>query len=182
MPINPKKVIVIDVEATCWEKKKPKGQHNDVIEYGLAVLDLASGELTANEGILVQPTTSEISSFCTQLTTITPAMVNQEGQSFSEASAYLTEKYQAKQYIWASYGAYDFNQIHRQCQREGVPFPLSGQHLNVKALFALQQQSPRPVGMAEALRLLQIPLEGTHHRGIDDARNIAKILQRLLGK
>jgi inhibitor of KinA sporulation pathway (predicted exonuclease) len=30
--------------------------------------------------------------------------------------------------------------------------------------------------MAGALRQLGIPLAGTHHRGIDDARNIAKIL------
>lgn len=180
MPIHPQKVIVIDVEASCWEKKKPKGQHHDIIEYGLAVLDIANGQIIANEGILVHPTTSEISPFCTQLTTITPAMIEQEGRSFAEASAYLTETYQAKQYIWASYGAYDFQQIHRQCQREGVPFPLSGQHLNVKALFALKMQTSRPVGMAEALRALNIPLEGTHHRGVDDARNIAKILLQLL--
>ncbi len=30
--------------------------------------------------------------------------------------------------------------------------------------------------MARALARLGIPLEGTHHRGIDDARNIARIL------
>jgi len=30
--------------------------------------------------------------------------------------------------------------------------------------------------MAKALHILEIPLEGAHHRGIDDARNIKKIL------
>jgi inhibitor of KinA sporulation pathway (predicted exonuclease) len=34
--------------------------------------------------------------------------------------------------------------------------------------------------MAQALRLLGLPLEGTHHRGSDDARNIARIAQVLL--
>jgi inhibitor of KinA sporulation pathway (predicted exonuclease) len=34
--------------------------------------------------------------------------------------------------------------------------------------------------MAAALAQLDLPLEGTHHRGIDDARNIAKILHHLL--
>jgi inhibitor of KinA sporulation pathway (predicted exonuclease) len=29
--------------------------------------------------------------------------------------------------------------------------------------------------MEKALNKLNIPLEGTHHRGIDDAKNIAKI-------
>lgn len=34
--------------------------------------------------------------------------------------------------------------------------------------------------MAGALALLNIPLEGTHHRGVDDAKNIAKILNKVL--
>ena len=34
--------------------------------------------------------------------------------------------------------------------------------------------------MARALEMLALPLEGTHHRGADDAWNIAGILARLL--
>ena len=34
--------------------------------------------------------------------------------------------------------------------------------------------------MDEALRLLGLPLEGTHHRGGDDAWNIAAVLLALL--
>lgn len=34
--------------------------------------------------------------------------------------------------------------------------------------------------MSEALQILNIPLEGTHHRGVDDAKNIAKILRTLI--
>jgi inhibitor of KinA sporulation pathway (predicted exonuclease) len=34
--------------------------------------------------------------------------------------------------------------------------------------------------MAQALQLAGLPLEGTHHRGIDDARNIAKLLPYIL--
>jgi inhibitor of KinA sporulation pathway (predicted exonuclease) len=34
--------------------------------------------------------------------------------------------------------------------------------------------------MPEALRRLQLPLEGTHYRAGDDARNIARILTALL--
>jgi inhibitor of KinA sporulation pathway (predicted exonuclease) len=34
--------------------------------------------------------------------------------------------------------------------------------------------------MAGALKYLNIELEGTHHRGKDDARNIAKILWQTL--
>jgi inhibitor of KinA sporulation pathway (predicted exonuclease) len=36
--------------------------------------------------------------------------------------------------------------------------------------------------MAQALEMLGLPLEGTHHRGDDDAWNIAGILANLLAK
>jgi len=32
--------------------------------------------------------------------------------------------------------------------------------------------------LSPALDLLGLPLAGTHHRGIDDARNIARIVQQ----
>ena len=34
--------------------------------------------------------------------------------------------------------------------------------------------------MAEMLDLLELPLDGRHHSGIDDAKNIAKIAKSLL--
>lgn len=179
MALDFTKIIIIDLEATCWAGQTPKGEQHDIIEYGLAVLEVASGNIVANEGILVRPTASSVSAFCTELTTITPEMVA-EAPSFEEASRYLQEKYKAKRHPWASYGAYDLSQLQQQCAREGVPFPLSAQHLNVKALFALRHRLSHPVGMDAALKQLGIPLEGTHHRGIDDARNIAKILRQLL--
>mgnify|MGYP001797483586 CR=1 FL=1 len=179
MALDFSKIIIIDLEATCWEKKKPKGAHHDIIEFGVAVLEIATGDILANEGLLVRPTSSEISPFCTELTTITPEMVA-DAPDFKTACTQLVEQFATKRHPWASFGAYDYNQLQRQCNREQVNFPLSMQHLNVKALFALQHQLKHPIGMAGVLKSLNLPLEGTHHRGIDDARNIARILHRLL--
>ncbi|MCY7336306.1 MAG: hypothetical protein LH613_08870 [Chamaesiphon sp.] len=36
--------------------------------------------------------------------------------------------------------------------------------------------------MAQALNLANIELAGTHHRGIDDARNISKLLPYILDR
>ena len=44
------------------------------------------------------------------------------------------------------------------------------------------RETTRPLGMKGALAMEDIPLEGTHHRGIDDARNIAKIFIKHFGK
>ena len=34
-------------------------------------------------------------------------------------------------------------------------------------------------GLAEAVRRLGMEFEGSHHRGIDDARNIARVVRRV---
>ncbi|WP_255373860.1 hypothetical protein [[Flexibacter] sp. ATCC 35208] len=38
------------------------------------------------------------------------------------------------------------------------------------------KKTDRPVSMQKALSMLKISLEGAHHRGMNDAKNIAKIL------
>lgn len=37
----------------------------------------------------------------------------------------------------------------------------------------------KPVGMAGMLKAMKTDLEGRHHSGIDDCKNIAKIVERL---
>ena len=97
-----------------------------------------------------------------------------------EVCQILKDKYLTHQRVWASYGEYDKNQFQKQCQSSGVKYPFTSKHINVKTLLALVRSLPREVGMAQALELLNLPLEGTHHRGVDDAWNIGKILSELL--
>jgi len=170
------KIIIVDLEATCWNGKIPDGQVNEIIEIGICVLDTETGEISQNEGILIQPTRSEISEFCTELTTITQALIDAEGISFEAACTKLRVEYDPKQYTWASYGQYDLNMLKRQCKLRNVEYPMSQEHINVKTTFSAVKGLQKKVGMKGALQLLNIPLDGTHHRGVDDARNIAKIL------
>jgi inhibitor of KinA sporulation pathway (predicted exonuclease) len=37
----------------------------------------------------------------------------------------------------------------------------------------------KKLGIAEALRHLGLRFEGSHHRGLDDARNISRIVRRV---
>jgi inhibitor of KinA sporulation pathway (predicted exonuclease) len=175
------KIVVVDVEATCWEGKQPDDQQSDIIEIGICLLDVKSGEITDNQGIIVKPSRSKVSPFCTELTTITQEMVD-EGISFAEACKYLKIEYQAQSRAWASFGGYDLKMFQRQSTDLQVAYPFGPSHINVKTLFALANKLDREQGMAGALQMLDIDLEGTHHRGVDDAKNIAKILWRLLDR
>ncbi|WP_331281309.1 hypothetical protein [Paenibacillus sp. UNC451MF] len=52
-------------------------------------------------------------------------------------------------------------------------------HISIKHQHGKMIGRERGVGMERALHMLKLPLEGTHHRGIDDARNIAKIFAKI---
>jgi len=176
-------IIIIDLEATCWEQDGDyQRQHSEIIEIGICKMDARTGRVIKNEGVLIKPVHSEISSFCTKLTSITPAMVEQDGFSLKEACEILEGEYGSRELTWASYGAYDKQMLKEQCIKFGVKYPMSSQHINVKTFFADKHQLSRGVGMAGALKMLNVPLLGTHHRGVDDARNIAKIISHLLAK
>ncbi|MEW7293147.1 exonuclease domain-containing protein [Aquimarina sp. 2304DJ70-9] len=175
-------IIIIDLEATCWNGSVPQGQISEIIEIGICLLDTQTGTISKNHGILVKPEKSEVSPFCTELTTITQEMLDEEGISFEAACEMLRIQYNSTEYTWASYGQYDLNMMKKQCLDIGVDYPLSQNHINVKVLFSKVKGLRRRVGMKGALGILEIPLEGTHHRGVDDARNIAKILDWCLKK
>lgn len=173
-------IVIVDIESTCWEGKNPDGMSNDIIEIGICLLNVKTGEITKNEGILVKPERSKISPFCTELTTITQQLIDANGIPFKEALKKLKDDYLTNSRTWASYGAYDLNHFKKQCSEMNVGYPFGPSHINVKTLYALKAKLNREIGMAEALDGLNIKLEGTHHRGVDDAKNIAKIMNWVL--
>ena len=168
-------VNVIDVESTCW-KPFSKDQISDIIEIGITVLDYESLEIVSTESIIIKPKHGTISEFCTQLTTLTPEFVEQNGISFAEAASILNTRYDPKNRLFASWGNYDKKMFQKQCELHGIPYAFGDKHLNIKALFASAHALRREVGMDSALGIAGIPLQGTHHRGGDDSRNIAALL------
>jgi inhibitor of KinA sporulation pathway (predicted exonuclease) len=172
-------IVVVDVEATCWEADPPPDQVSEMIEIGICLLDVASGERLDREDILVRPTQSVVSAFCTQLTSLTQEQVEQ-GTSFEDACSVLRARFKTKERVWAGYGDYDRGMFERQCKRQEVKYPFSAGYLNVKTLLAATYGLKHEIGLSKALNLLGIPFGGTHHRGVDDAWNIAAILSRII--
>lgn len=172
-------ILVVDVESTCWQGQPPPGEQSEIIEIGICTLDSRTGELLERESLLVRPERSKVSPFCTELTTLTQEMVD-GGIWFADACGRLRDHYRGPKRTWASWGDYDRKMFVAQCAQRGIPYPFSESHINAKTRFAEARRLGRPVGMAGALKLLGWSLEGTHHRGGDDAANIARILGHLL--
>lgn len=179
MTIRKDKLLVVDLEATCWEGyNAPPGQTNEILEIGVCLLDLETYQISAKRSLLVTPTESEISPFCTQLTSITPEMVAADGMTFEAACKILEHDYDSRNRMWASWGGFDREIFRKQCKRRDVRYPLNGKHANLKRVY--MDATGERVGLHRALRAFSIDFAGTAHRGHDDAYNTAMLLATLL--
>ncbi|XP_009780659.1 uncharacterized exonuclease domain-containing protein At3g15140 isoform X2 [Nicotiana sylvestris] len=70
--------------------------------------------------------------------------------------------------------------VPQQCKVAGMTVPpYFMEWINLKDVF-LNFYKRRAKGMLSMMRELQMPLLGSHHLGIDDAKNIARVLQHML--
>ena len=177
--------IIFDLEATCWDRNTGEnpGAINETIEIG-AVLINDQAEIISEFVEFIQPRLNPVlSDFCKTLTTITQDDVD-EADAFPAVSARFIEWISQgdQPYVLCSWGFYDKKQLKKDCALHGLDDAWASPHISVKHQYADIKQLRRPVGMAKALSMESLALEGTHHRGIDDARNIAKVFLANWGK
>src|SRR5262245_15750103 len=115
---SPKYFLVVDLEATCDEDHRIPRDETEIIEIGAVVLD---GETLAPLDELqtfVRPMRHpKLTPFCTRLTTITQADVDQAPR-FPQAIAALTaflSRYPGA--LLSSWGGYDQRQLEREARR-----------------------------------------------------------------
>lgn len=171
--------LVVDLEATCDDAGAVPRAESEIIEIGAVRVDgrtLAPiGELQAFVRPIVHP---RLTAFCTRLTTIRQADVD-AARPFPEVASELAAFGAGA--LFCSWGNYDRDQLARDAARHRTALPLPGPHLNLKAEFA-RVRGGRPQGMRGALARVGLAIAGTHHRGIDDARNIARLLPFVVGR
>lgn len=175
--------LVLDLEATCCDKASIKRHEMEIIEIGAVMMEAETLRITDEFQTFVKPVRNPIlTPFCKTLTSITQTQVEQ-APGYADAIL-LLQKWLSNypNAVFGSWGDYDYNQFKQDSKFHKVPFPISYPHINFKKLFSNTQGLSEPYGMAEALQLAGIKLEGTHHRGIDDAKNIGKLLPFILGK
>lgn len=171
-------VLVIDLEATCDDGDGLPASEMEIIEIG-AVWATAEGTVLDTFQALVRPVVRpQLTPFCRQLTNIQQADVD-GAELFPAVAARLAsfaQRHLVPGATWGSWGQFDAKQLVRDCERHGIQHPLAAfGHVNLKRRFA-KARKIKEVGMARALQMVGLPLDGAHHRGLDDACNIAKLL------
>lgn len=179
-----KLILIVDLEATCWDgnveglNRKQTVDDMEIIEFGCAVVE-DNGTVRDCSSFMVRPQVHpRLSDFCTQLTSITQRDVD-------AAPVYQSVVPEINQWLksykldaWGSWGNYDKNQISAEQRRHSlVPDFFSLPHINIKHQWRQAKVNRRSAGLANALNYHGLSFEGTHHRGIDDALNIARLLQ-----
>lgn len=173
-------VVVIDLEATCWETPEEAAANtSEIIEIGVCLLNVLTGEISKSQGIIVKPEISSVSGFCTELTSITPEMAS-NGISFEDAIGILKKVYGMRNKVVAGYGNYDQNKLAKECEHKGVKSPLGPTYLNISAMATLKLKTNKRLSLTRACEAFGLTFEGQLHRGVDDAVMAAKVLLEIV--
>lgn len=176
--------VIFDLEATCFargDRNQPSWFKNEIIEIGAVKLDENGVEISRFSKFAKPKTYPVITKFCNELTTITQDDIDY-ADDLSDVLIEFFEWVDGSPLI--SWGFYDKGQLQLDLSNNAL-FHLidkTENHFSLKHLHGEWNNLRKSVGMAKALRMERIELEGTHHRGIDDALNIAKIFRKYLSK
>jgi inhibitor of KinA sporulation pathway (predicted exonuclease) len=169
------RLVVFDLEETCWDGPPPEGQSAEIVEIGVAEL-LLDGEpaIGRTMSILVRPVRSSVSAFCTALTGITATEVRRQGRPLAEALATLSKAFGAAGKTWAAWGR-DDRTLARDCEMAGLATPAFGGFIDLGAAWGLLAGTGAAPGLDSALAALGLEFEGRRHRATDDAVNTARV-------
>lgn len=166
--------IILDLEATCWDQWEKKD--NETIEIGALWIN-EQQEIISEFQRFIKPIRYPIlSDFCKELTSIRQKDVDEADHFYKVIEEFKNWfNWDTEDYMLCSWGFYDRKQFESDCDLHQLDKKWIKKHISLKHQYRDIKPLRRAVGMKKALKSEGFELEGTHHRGIDDARNIAKI-------
>ena|SRR5439155_14851721 len=172
--------LIVDVEATCSNDGAVPRQEMEIIEIGAAMQSSRTFEIDSEFQSFVRPVRHpQLTEFCSELTGIKQGQVADAPPLPLALEAMKKWMYAFDDSLFCSWGDYDRNQFIQDCEYHRVGYPFRSGHLNLKAQLSQSMNLRKKLGIAEALRHFGLNFEGSHHRGLDDARNIARIVRRV---
>ena len=183
-----KYICVLDFEATCWDDPTIDKSKIEIIEFPSILYKLDNNKLEKISEFheYVKPTINPVlSDFCTKLTGITqetvdkaatfPTIFNRHHKWLKESVPNLSEL------SFLTCGAWDLNtQLPRELNNKKIKNKEAYSYfINIKDEYEYFYKT-KALGMDKMLKHLGLTLEGHHHSGIDDSRNISKILIKMI--
>ncbi|KZT59212.1 Exonuclease [Calocera cornea HHB12733] len=187
--------LIVDFEATCASPRPPNFTQ-EIIELPCLVYSLEQEYPTAMFHEYVRPVLGpRLTDFCTQLTGISQMTVDSAStfpsvwRRFNEFLADLCLNHPPSSFIFVTCGDWDLSSmLPRQLELCNIEFPSPDtgytgvdftRWINIKKSFAEFYGTDPPGGLLEMLHVLGMQLEGRHHSGVDDCRNIGRIVEQM---
>lgn len=179
--------LILDFEATCDQERSFKPP--EIIEFPTVVLNAKTLQKEGEFHYYVKPIVNpKLTPFCIDLTGIQQEWVDQ-GLLLPEVLQKYDEWLRKQGFIestkkiaFVTCGDWDLlTMLTSECRRRKLKKPsYFNQWINIKKEFQRFYNFSGMLGMAGMLNKLKIELTGKHHSGIDDCRNITKIVIRMI--
>jgi len=176
--MNYNKIVCLDLEMTCWDDGR-EPRTGEIIEIGLAKLDLSTQEIEKTASYIVKPDHDEVSEFCTQLTGHTQSSVNRQGRPFADVLDTVVKNFGGASVIYGSWGRDDLV-MRKECEAKGIVYPFK-EYINLATVFRMQQRvKNKRFGHKRAMQIAGLEWEGRQHSGVVDATNLARLTMTML--
>lgn len=176
--MNYNKLVCLDLEMTCWDDGR-EPRTGEIIEVGLAKVDLGKGEIEKSSSYIVKPDKDKVSDFCTQLTGHTQRTVDRQGRPLADVLDTVVKNYGGTNVIYGSWGRDDLV-IRKECEAKNIPYPFK-EYLNLATIFRMQQRvKNKRFGHRRAMQIAGLEWKGRQHSGVVDAQNLARLALTML--
>ena len=177
---NIRYLVILDLEATCGNVIT-----QEIIEFSTVLVDIGYKKKIAEFQQYVKPVNEPIlTTFCKDLTGITQHNIDNGIHiidTFRLFEKWLDNYNLKDNYIIMTCGDWDIGEmIITQCEKYDIDLPtFCYKWMNIQVEFEKTYMMKKH-GMMKMLKYLNIKHTGKHHSGLDDCRNIANILIRML--
>ncbi|KAM8884746.1 3'-5' exoribonuclease 1 [Synchiropus picturatus] len=181
-------ICVVDFEATC-EELNPPGFMHEIIEFPMVLIDTHTRKIVDTFQEYVKPELNpQLSDFCVSLTGITQKMVD-DADPFPVVLQRVVEWLQNRElgtkykYAFLTDGAWDMSKfLNIQCRISRIKYPqFAKKWINIRKSYRNFYKLPKThTNLRSMLERLGLTYEGRPHSGLDDSRNIGRIVVRML--
>ena len=180
-------LLILDFEANCVETGGLPCQ--EIIEFPIVPVDVKNMKIMQDSiyHSYIKPTVvPKITDFCTKLTGIKQETVDQGikiEEALKQVDDWMTKNgFNGQNSTFVTCGRWDLNTcLKNEAKYKNIVVKdYLRKYINIKDAWCCMNFTSKATGMDGMLKSYNLTLDGHHHSGIDDSKNIAKIALQLL--
>jgi inhibitor of KinA sporulation pathway (predicted exonuclease) len=175
--IKHNRVLFLDTESTCWRGVPPDGFDNEIIQFGIVELDVASLQIIRSKSYYVKPKKYEISLYCQNLTGITDDVIRTRGRRYDHVLNTIINDFSPHNKITYAWGS-DESIITKACNQFVMANPFTTM-LDYGIQFKHLINQKENVSLSNALKMVGLQFSGNMHDAEIDAQNLANLYAQI---